>query len=127
MYDIVLHRGLTYADAVSVNFTLVVDPRETRPPGTAAEAAVAVLVPLCHVKTADPAVAPTDPDRVCGEAEAVEVWLKEAGKEGSLGWGGEKGFCHNHGRTIRGELLRVFNIITTSLLSLISLVRRVRR
>ncbi len=89
VFDFVFEHGMTYADIVSLNFSLRVDPDGTRIPGTGPDTTSIVLTPLCHMNQFGgyPTTAPsTDAASVkkCGTPVAVPVTVGRARKNNLL-------------------------------------------
>lgn len=72
--DFVFLGGVTYADIISFNLTLTVDPTGTRPPGSGQADGALALSPVCHQNVIDGFPAdPAENFRQCGEAFSIPI------------------------------------------------------
>ncbi len=75
--------GITYADIISLNFTMTVDPYEIRQKGSGVEEVAVVLVPVCEQQQIAGFPATAGDRTVCGEHQIVNVNVNAAGALGS--------------------------------------------
>lgn len=73
-------QGITYADIITLNFTLTVDPDDERVIGSDEETSTIVISPSCQLVDIDPAITYDNDIRACGDMVHVPIKVDSSGK-----------------------------------------------